>query len=248
MKKLASISGLLVIIVLSFSFVILKSLANGSDKNYFNRHLRPYFAARPWLREVLNLHFDGDSVQDYLGQGYQKILVEVDLLDATAARTDALDKLTDKIQEVTGKPTTHLISDRNIKYYRELTDEQIRNLVSRHRDHKSRKDTATIYLLYGSRSATKDSRLGQTYQEYGIIIFAETIAERTGDDYTAQVAFEFSTALHEFGHQLGLPHNHEPGCLMNDQAGIHDGYNSSNEIITDFCDYEKRLLSNFRDK
>lgn len=248
MKKLSVIVLLLSVILLSFSFVILKSAANGSDENYFNRHLRPYFAATPWLREVLNLHFDGDSAQDYLGQDYEKILIEVDIMDAVAARIDVLDKFKGKIQEVTGKPTSYIISDRNVRYDRELGQEQIRTIAAKHRDHKSHKDTAAIYMLYGSRSADRESLLGQTYQEYGIIVFAETMAERTGDDYAVQVAFEFSTALHEFGHQLGLPHNTEPGCLMNDQAGIREGYNRSDEIITDFCEYEKRLLSNFRDK
>ena len=246
MKRLLVICLLLLVIFLSFSYVILKSSANGSEQNYFNQKLRPYFSQFPWMRSILNLHFDGDGRADYLGSGFEKILIEVDVMDTLSARVPALQRLASKIEEITGKKTSYIISDREVSYDRELDREAIRRLVEKYRDHKTRGDTATLYMLYGSRSAEKESLLGQTFEEYGIIIFAENLAEKTGDDSTLRTDFEFSTALHEFGHQLGFAHNSESGCLMNEQAGIHEGYHSGDEIIMDFCDYEKRLLPNLR--
>src|SRR3989338_1959324 len=57
MKKSATVGLLLIVILLSLGFVVLKSQALGSPSNYFNRNLRRDFATSPLFREILGLHY-----------------------------------------------------------------------------------------------------------------------------------------------------------------------------------------------
>ncbi len=241
MKKLSVIALLLLVIVLSFGFVILKSWSRGPDENYFNRHWRVKFAAHPWLREVLGLHFDSDGKADYLGQRYQKILIEVDIMETLTAQVEGLEFLKQKIQEITGKETSYIISDRNILYDRSLTDEEIAGFVRQYRGYRNTGKVATLYLLYGSRKEGSPSLLGSTYQEYGIVLFEEELKSLTGDNQKLLARYEVSTALHEFGHQLGLAHNDNFRCLMNEAVEtVQVAYQDPEDVIVDFCEYEKQ--------
>lgn len=243
MKRVLTISVLVIIIVLSFGFVILKVLAAGNDQSSFNRKIRPMLAAQPGLRQILSLHYDGDGRADYLGKRYKKILIEVDLATATTIRLAALDLLKTRIEEVTGKETTYIISDREMPYYRELSKEKIVKLALKYRNYHQTRDTATLYLMSLPKFTEQPTRLGMTHQEYGIVLFGEALADFTEDSPNTLINYEVSTALHEFGHQLGLPHNQEPGCLMNERAEIaHGALENPEDVITDFCEYEKRLL------
>lgn len=245
MKRFITIIILLIIIILSFGFVWLKSSAQGAENNFFNRNLRAYFAAVPWLREVLALHFDGDRKADYLGRRYKKIMIEVDLMNTKSMRLSALDILVQRIQSITGKPTSYLISDRSIPYERNLSKEQIRKLVQYYRNHKSMRETVTIYLFYASRDKDVPTRLGTTYEEYGLVLFGDALADFIKNNPETLGSYEASTALHEFGHQIGLAHNQEPSCLMNEQVEeARLVREKPEEVIIDFCEYEFSQIRN----
>lgn len=243
MKKFLVIVALLLIIVFSFGFAWLKIQARGPETNDFNQRWRARFARSAWLRNSLGLHWDGDARTDYLGSGYKKILVEADIMDTEGVYLGALDTLTQKIQEATGKPTTYLISDRHIPYQREVSDGDIKKITKQNRTHKNTSDTATLYLLYLSRDAETASLLGKTFEEYGLVLFGDSLADFTQNSSDTEARYQESTALHEFGHQLGLPHDAEPGCLMQEKAETNDQVQvRPEEVITDFCDLEKSLI------
>lgn len=243
MKKAASIIILLAVILFSFSFTYFKSQAIGPEDNYFNRHLRNKFAASPFLRQALGLHFDGDGKADYLGNRYQKISIEVDALDTINISFEALDILSKKIQSITGKQTSYIISDRNISYDPQLEEDELKKMADAHKNTVYPKGAAKIYLLYGSKDGQQGSLIGRTYQEYGIVIYGDTLADLTRRNHKLLSNYEASTALHEFGHLLGFSHNSERGCLMNASADFTDiGWQTPEEVVTDFCEYEKSML------
>lgn len=244
MRKLVAIIALLAVIILSFGFVWLRVMAQGDESNYFNRQWRPRFAAAPWLREALGLHYDGDGRADYLGNKYSKILIEVDQFDSVSLRLTALEGLTDKIEKLTGKDTSYLVSDRRVPYDRSLTKDEIAALASKYRNHfPGGGDTATIYLLVGSQDSEDVDILGTTFAEYGIAVFAKTLEEFTARSPDTLANYELSTALHEFGHQLGLPHNDEVGCVMNEQVEeARVAWERAEDVLVDFCEYEKELI------
>jgi len=243
-KKTGIIIGLLLIIALSLGFVALKSQARGSDDNFFNRELRQSFAENTWLRRVLELHYDGDAQSDYLGKRYTSILIEVDSLDTQTIRLEALNNLVKKIQEITGKETSYLVSDRNIIDRREIGERDIEEITARYRHHFNHGDTATVYLLMASVDAQDADKLGTTFRDYGVVLFAKALDEVTRDNPDTLSNYELSTALHEFGHQLGLPHNEQPGCLMNEQVELKRDERPA-DVVVDFCDYEKVLIKEF---
>jgi hypothetical protein len=243
MRKAAIIIVLALVILLSFGFVYAKGQAQGPDNNYFNTHLRSWFDRSLVMRNVLGLHYDGDGRYDYLGGKYKKILIEVDIMSELSIRTDGLNLLVQKIQDVTGKPTSYVISDKNIQYARDLTIEGIAQIVASYRNHKNSKDTAMVYLLYASRDQANPQTLGITYQEYGIVLFGDELGDFIQDNASTLPLYEESTALHEFGHQLGLDHNDKDSCLMNQSAEeSHVALEKPEDVVTDFCDFEKSLI------
>jgi hypothetical protein len=243
MKRTLVIVFLLSVIVLSFGFVWLKNEARGPQTDYFNQHLRAWFDKYQPLRQILSLHYDGDGQTDYLGRHYKKILIEVDLMTALDTRLDALDNLAKHIQEVTGKPTSYIISDRDISYERTLTDEQIQAIPRQYQTFFTSGDTAVVYLMYLSRDKDHPSLLGLTYQEYGIVLFGDALRDLTDENSNLLSSYEESTSLHEFGHQLGLQHNIQTGCLMNEFVELGDvKHQRPPDVITDFCDLEKNLI------
>lgn len=236
---------LLLVILFTFGFVVLKSQANGPDDNYFNRELRSRFAVYPILRSILNLRFDGDARADYLGADYKKIVIEVDLMEDIGVHYEALDLLRSRIENITGKETMYIISDKNIPYQQAVDDLTIKNLTEKYRSRRSGGNTAAVYALYASREASKPDLLGSTYEEYGIVLFYDALADFAENNISVLQSYEASTLLHEFGHQIGLPHNSEEGCLMNesaDQAVL--VYEEARDVVTDFCEFEKQMLFN----
>jgi hypothetical protein len=80
------------------------------------------------------------------------------------------------------------------------------------------------------------------------VLFSSVLSQFTAHDAQALPNYMESTALHEFGHQLGLLHNDHSDCLM--QAYIDQppsGYINPTSIITDFCDYEKQIIARAKD-
>jgi len=246
MKKFFVALGLLIIIALSFGFVYFKIQAQGPLDNYFNMHMRFQLAKSRVLRSALGLHDVGDGRFDYLGRSYKKIKIEVDVMDSEEMQISALDMLKDKIQAVTGKPTTYIISDHAIPFVRELNHDKVIKIVNQYQDYKSGGDTAVVYLLYASRDQDQPDTLGKTNQEDGIVLYGDKLHEFTASEPQVLPQYEESTALHEFGHLLGLSHNDEPGCLMNERAEqSHTAQARPEAVITDFCTYEKSVIESY---
>ena len=155
MKKLITILLLLLIIAVSFLFILAKIQAQGSEQNYFNSKWRAQAAAVPFFRQIFGLHWDGDARADYLGDKYEKIFVEVDLADGQTVELAALDLLKEKMSAATGKPVSYLISDR----------------TAPRRNYRNESDTAAVYLRILDRDPESPDTLGKTFEEYGIILY-----------------------------------------------------------------------------
>jgi predicted Zn-dependent protease len=238
---------LLAIIFVSFAFVVLKLLANGSEDNFFNQKYRAKFAAQPTLRKMLNLHYDGDGRADLLGDRYSKIVIEVDEMLDLDLPSDALDIFEEKVAAVTGKEVIVVRSDK-VPYKDSVTLEEVNELTNVYRNYIYTKDAARFYVLYLSQFAGELSTdIGATNQEFGILLFDTTLQGLTAGNPDTLVKYIASTLLHEFGHQIGLDHNEETNCLMN--ASVEEGdvlREGSGDVLIDFCSYEKELIQTLK--
>jgi hypothetical protein len=249
MKKAFLAAFLLVVIIISFSFAILRIQANGSENNFFNSKYRETFAKNEILRKILGLHFDGDGRSDYLGKKYSKIHIEVDEMAGLSIPTDSLDTLVERMKAATGKDVSYTLDDSAIPYSDYLSEEQISEVVALYRDEKNTSDTASVYLLYMSQEYNLRDRLGLTFQEYGIVLFDLPLVLFSDSSLLNLKINVESTALHEFGHQIGLPHNNERACLMQSTVDSPPGGQDNFETtVTDFCAYEKNLIESIKAK
>lgn len=244
MCKIIFVIALLIIIVFTFSFIVLRSLASGSEDNFFNQKYRLEFGESYFLRNVLGLHYDGDARNGYLDRIDSKILVEVDAMDGLNLSDESLDLLLDRIKQVTGKEVGYIKSD-TLPFQDAVDEKQIPKLVQKYKSWDNSNDY--IYLLVLSSSQQDLDLLGLTYQEDGIVLFEKSLQSFTQASPGTLNNYIESTALHEFGHQLGLDHNEESGCLMNAHAEKnHVALENPKSILTDFCDFEKLQINYYR--
>jgi hypothetical protein len=247
MRKAVTIILLILVIVAAFSFAAIKLLAYGPDTNTFNTKYRPKLTAYPWLRSLFSFHYDGDAREDYLGDSYQKILIEVDEMKGLKISDSALILLSKKIADNTGKEVVFVRSD-EIPYSESVDLSEIDELGKKYRNYIYSKDTAKIYLMYLSKlSGELSSDIGATREEYGIMLFDAPLRGLTARNSELFDRYVVSTALHEFGHQLGLGHNENPGCLMN--SGVDEGNvvrEDVSDVVIDFCDYEKQSIGELK--
>ncbi len=238
---------LLAVIVSSFAFVTLKLLANGPEGNFFNEKYRAIFAEQPTVRKILGLHFDGDAKADYLGNRYNKIVIEVDEMVDLDIPSEALDIVETKIEDLTGKDVI-IVRSGKIAFTESVNPDNIKSLTDINRNYIYTKDTAKLYVMYLSRlEGVNDSNIGSTNEEYGIIVYDSVIQDLTSGNPAVLSQYIASTILHEFGHQLGLPHNNEKNCLMNDKVEEGDVLReNSGDVIVDFCKYEKDLINQLK--
>lgn len=242
MKRLVKVFFLLLFIGVIFSFVGLRSMANGSDNNLFNQKYRAMFDKYPLARDILGLHFDGDGRFDYLDRSKSKLWVEIDTVYGTEIPQASLDLLAEKIKSSTGKDVVYYVSDKEIPAKQIVTQDDVKKLVSNYKNFHPN-DGAYLYLLFLQSYEPDPLLLGSTYQEDGVILYDQALKDLTKASPETYPQYVESTILHEFGHQLGLPHNEQKNCLMNSHADTNNVVRETTKsVIVDFCDYEKKLI------
>ncbi len=213
--------------------------APGAADNYFNRTWRPRLDHSVTLRNIFGLHDDGDARYDYLGSRYKNIVLEVDSMEQLLPDKEVLQELAAKIQKVTGKPTEYKLSDIDLPQEFSNGDQTLVRSAASYQNYRSGGDTAYVYLLVLSQEPGSQLLIGKTLNEDGIILYESALKEFTANHPNTQPNYELSTALHEFGHQLGLAHNDKPGCLMSSHAESGDQAKSDPYLVlTDFCEFE----------
>lgn len=233
---------MVVIILLSGSLIVFNFGSLGKEDNWFNKNYRLKLAQYPILRYVIGLHYDGDGRSDYLGSRFDKIVVEIDSLEGITPNTQALEDLVSRIKDVTGKETNYLISNSDIPAF-EFDSEEVGSFIDRLRVHSSSSGAASVYVLYAGVNKDEPTLLGQTFKEYGIIVYSQALDNFVSQNPATKKLYESSTILHEFGHQLGLGHNDKANCLMNESAEYnHKARFRAEGVIMDFCPLELQQI------
>ena len=240
-KKIIQIVLLVVIIIINALFLVVWFWSQGSGDNYFNKNLRINFIQSSFLRNIFSWHDVGEGRYDYLGKKPQKISINVYAMTGMNISLDILQELTDKIQNLTGKPVSYSFANMFIPYAPQISTNDKDTLLNKYLSQNS--DSVQINLFILSQSDQEPNLLGLTYKERSIIIFNKALEDFTKNNPTTFSKYQLSTILHEFGHQLGLNHNDKANCLMAEHAEInHLAKDNPADIVVDFCDYEKQLI------
>jgi predicted Zn-dependent protease len=241
-KKILGIAILLVIIFFSYTFTAVRFFAAESDNNPINRRIRPMLVKSELLRDLYGLHFDGDGKHDYLSEKTKKIILEIDQISSAGVDHRLAGKLAEQIEATTGKETTFILSDSDLMAHASYDQKTLRSLEKKSRDFQSNATEAVLYVLILDREGPESTIIGSTHREDGIIIYTQALSRFVAGKEESYDTYFLSTGLHEFGHQLGLAHNQQPGCLMSVNAEADQMPKESWQTVTDFCEYEKQLI------
>ncbi|MEK7519023.1 MAG: matrixin family metalloprotease [Patescibacteria group bacterium] len=205
---------LLVVIIVAFSFSILRYQANnGQQDTWFNTHWRVRAAEHPLVRWVFGLHQAGDGKADYLypvrTEGFP---VRIFLDPAVVIPNGSIDAALPEMVKLLGSGGFDMGTPLQLTSTKDVyTNADFRSLAAQASKMDSIQTPIDIFIL--TKDSVSASQLGSTVREHGIVVFMGSIQELTSEP-NAQAALVTSTILHEFGHQVGLDHMDNPTCIM----------------------------------
>ena len=199
-----------------------------------------------------------DFSDDYLGDDYQRILIEVDVVGNQTPDLEALEHLKLILERESEKEVEISVDDQLNSSRTVFSLKQINDLEGEHRDRYRGDGTAIIYIQYlnGSFDDSPEYR-GVAYHGSSCALFMATVREDGVRDGKS-LALEKRTLVHEAGHLLGLVEinyrsehqhqdpEHEYHCNHENTTGASDCVMGlikdsdsvdKDEIPLDFCEY-----------
>jgi hypothetical protein len=232
----------LCLLILVFGiFIYLKIQTLGSDNSAFNRTTRYQLGKNELLRSMLSLHKDGDARTQYL-IGSSPIDIEVAQPEGDKLPIDTVKSFADQVTSITGRPTK--IYNVDGVPSNTLTDEQISTIIKT--DHrKFNPGDPVLLVIYADDFTSSSGEVAKTVKEFAMVLSDAELKSLTAGYPEALPQYQESTMLHEFGHQLGLEHNQQTGCIMN--TGIEDATApasiSYSYTPTSFCKFEENQIN-----
>lgn len=235
----------LLILVLGI-FIYLKLQILGSPTSDFNQTTRYNLGKYPIMRSILGMHSYGDARYDFLG-GTSPITIEAVKAQNTSWDEQALTNFAQDVQTYTGRKT--MLFDSETIQAGTLSQSDLATISQGSRHHLL-PGQPNIFVIYAEDFTGSDQAIATTYKEFAIVLSDKRLKDVTSAFPDAYPQYLESTLLHEFGHQVGLEHNDQPGCIMNATAEnptVQEEFNG-NYTPTKFCDYELNQLKDIKAK
>ncbi|MFH1597983.1 MAG: matrixin family metalloprotease [Patescibacteria group bacterium] len=221
-SRIIFVTSLLIIIIFCASFILFRYYGNQDNANWFNDNLRGELAKSPTLRSLYALNWDGDAKSDYLSnRKFKKLVIEIESIQQCALYFADNQALADQINDLIQKPegveiilNDSIDEDEIIFLESNPLDRAVSRLKARLQNHKTGGDTAFLHVLCLDYNRDASTTIGATYENTTVLLFYNRIKEVTEKNSAALPIYLKTTLLHEFGHQLGLPHLEDTGCMM----------------------------------
>lgn len=238
---------LIIFIALCGTFIYLKIQINGNENSKFNQTTRFSLGKYAWVRKILGLHNDGDARGWYLSP-QSKLIVEVARAENVELNKKVLGEFVRLVEIYTGKKVV-LFNKETFKSGK-LTEADLKEIVLAHRRYEV-SSGPNLFVIYAEDFEKSGTEVARTYQEYGMVLSDKRLKEVTQRLPIAFAQYVESTMLHEFGHQLGMGHNAESDCIMNQKVESPDENNGifvGKFTQSDFCEFEKKQLLEIKQK
>ncbi len=227
---------LLIIILFAGIFSYLKVQTLGNENSSFNRTTRYSLGKHPFYRSVLGLHKDGDARADFL-MGKGPIAIEIAQAVGGGLNQSAIDSFAAKVQEYTGR-VTHVYYIEGVKEG-ELSQTDLAH-IKKVDKRNFEPGSPVLFVIYANDYNSVSEEVGKTFEEDTIVLSDKKLKDLTATNSQALAEYQESSLLHEFGHQMGLGHNQQENCIMNEvvESPVSSKYYFGSFTPTEFCPTE----------
>ena len=234
-----------VAVLAAITFLYFKVELMGNLNSNFNQFTRFKLGRYAVLRTVLGLHNVGDARAEYLNNPG---VIVIEWFEPNTAIIDqsVLQQFADLVHKYTGRVVRvslpaevgdGVLSQTNLA---QLKFQTLADTSS------SGSELKVVFAKDYSPRATGE--LSTTYLDSGIVISLSAHEEFLKNSQQLMNNYLLSSLLHEFGHQIGLVHNNDSGCIMSVHAGL-DGLPVENYGLTDpqdFCEAEQSQVNQLK--
>ena len=198
-------------------FMYLKFQVMGSPDSGFNRGLRFKLGRNSAMRTILGIHKAGDERAEFLG-GQGPIAIEWFKPQGEDVDKTVLQKFADLVGKYTGRTTVVNLAGPVGDSTMDIAT--LKSFVLKADGEKPKGSTLLAVAFVKDFSPQTDRALSTTYQESSVVISLDGHANfLPGLSREIYNNYLLASLLHEFGHQIGLSHNQDQGCIMNEHTG-----------------------------
>lgn len=202
--------------------------------------LRDFFSKNELLTNVFQLNRLSDAKRDLLTKDLDIIIVPTANFSLEEQTSE---NISERLNEVTGKQAKVLVDQTFVgQQIDDLSDQNLEKISKDVAKKSGSKNYLAIILL--DKSSDVPTNVGLAEGERTIALFEGRISELS-ETKSVLSDLEVSTILHEWGHLIGLEHNNNEGCLMNEKVES-PGNNWSASMPETFCDFEKSQIEELK--
>lgn len=231
---------LIVVICLNLVYLAFFAVFNSRVLEAKSATLRNEFSKNNLLQIAFQLDKLSYAKRDLLVKDLDVIIIPT---ASFSLENSVTSNIAQKIDQVTEKKV-NVLTDKTFER-QEIADLSKDNLGTIFKDAAQKagsKNYLAIILLDKSKDAP--TNVGMTEGERTIVLFEGRIAELS-ETQTVLNDLKVSTVLHEYGHLIGLEHNNNEGCLMNEKVES-PGNDWFTDMPENFCDFELSQIEDLR--
>jgi len=228
------------VICLNLVYLFFFALFNSQVLEGESAALRDEFSKNDFLQIAFQLDKLSDTKRDLLIKDLDIIVIPT---ASFSLENSVTSNIAQKITDLTEKKV-NILTDKTFER-QEIADLSKDNLGTISKD-AAKKAGSKNYLAVILFDKSKDAPTNVGIAEGGrtIAFFEGRIAELS-ETPSVLDDLRVSTVLHEYGHLIGLEHNNNEGCLMNEKVES-PGNNWSSSMPEDFCDFELSQIEDLR--
>jgi predicted Zn-dependent protease len=167
------------------------------------------------------------------------MVVEVVAPEGVGKKDSTFESFKKTVVSVLNRPTEVIMVDSipNGK----LTAKQLEEIEDVKMRHGYPGDGTLFVILADDYEGREENELGRTHKEFGILLSDTALRQESGGNSLLHEKYLLTTLLHEFGHQLGLPHADDPNCIMLPHARQYWSREEwyADSVPENFCNDEK---------